>query len=149
MRGWEIVFLEKGLLGSVMTWAAFLFSKEGKVMKNNLIVFTLAIFLTSLAIAQTSWYVDDNTCPSVGSGTEIDPYCNMQDAINISINGDTVLVNSGNYIENINFQGKAITVISVSGPEATTISGGGSVVVFNSGEGTDSILVLFHSEWVS
>ena len=27
-------------------------------------------------------YVDDASCPSVGSGTENDPYCNLQTAVN-------------------------------------------------------------------
>src|SRR5262249_6581215 len=66
----------------------------------------------------------------------------IQLAINTAINGDTALVSPGTYNENINFNGKAITVKSESRPQNTIINGGklGSVVTFNSGEGRDSIL---------
>src|SRR5262245_55907747 len=66
----------------------------------------------------------------------------IQSAINTAINGDTALVSPGTYNENINFNGKAITVKSESGPQNTIIDGGklGSVVTFTSGEGRDSIL---------
>ncbi|MGE5303950.1 MAG: hypothetical protein ACM3TN_11595, partial [Alphaproteobacteria bacterium] len=36
----------------------------------------------------------------------------IQAAINSAVNSDTVLVAPGTYVENINFRGKAITVIS-------------------------------------
>jgi hypothetical protein len=60
----------------------------------------------------------------------------IQGAINVANNGDTVLVAPGTYYENINFNGKAITVTSSGGPSATIIDGGqnGSVVTFDSGE---------------
>src|SRR5262245_18383018 len=66
----------------------------------------------------------------------------IQSAINAAVNGDTALVAPGTYAENINFNGKAITVKSESGPQNTIIDGGklGSVVTFTSGEGRDSIL---------
>src|SRR5262249_16961561 len=66
----------------------------------------------------------------------------IQSAINVAIDGDTALVAPGTYNENINFNRKAITVKSESGPQRTIIDGGklGSVVTFTSGEGRDSIL---------
>lgn len=66
----------------------------------------------------------------------------IQNAINTAINGDTVLVAPGTYVENINFLGKAITVTSEGGPEVTVIDGNqaDSVVTFASGEGTSSVL---------
>jgi parallel beta-helix repeat protein len=72
-------------------------------------------------------------------------YSSIQDAIDAAVDGDTVLVDDGTYTENINFLGKAITVISVNGPESTIIDGNasGSVVTFDSGEGTNSVLSGF------
>jgi hypothetical protein len=78
------------------------------------------------------------------------PYPTIQDAIDAALDGDTVLVAPGTYVENIDFLGKAITVKSDQGPEVTVIDGGnpsnpdyGSVVTFKSGEGLDSRLEGF------
>src|SRR3990172_8268130 len=69
----------------------------------------------------------------------------IQGGINIANNGDTVLVADGMYVENINFMGKAITVTSVNGPASTTIDGSaaGSVITFNAGETSASLLSGF------
>jgi parallel beta-helix repeat protein len=70
------------------------------------------------------------------------PYTSIQAAITAANAGDTVLVHDGTYLENINFSGKAITVRSANGAAGTIIDGNasGSVVTFNSGEGSGSIL---------
>jgi serine protease len=66
----------------------------------------------------------------------------IQSAIDVATAGDTVLVAPGTYVENINFQGKAVTVESEQGAEVTVIDGNlaGPVVTFASGEGQASIL---------
>jgi hypothetical protein len=72
-------------------------------------------------------------------------YPTIQAGIAASSNGDTVLVSPGTYIENINFQGKSITVKSEQGAESTRIDGNqaGSTVMFDSGENENSILEGF------
>jgi parallel beta-helix repeat protein len=69
----------------------------------------------------------------------------IQAGINAANNGDSVLVAPGTYVENINFSGKAITVTSSGGPSVTIIDGNanGSVVTFNTGETTASVLSGF------
>ncbi|MBN4058832.1 spondin domain-containing protein [bacterium AH-315-J04] len=83
------------------------------------LLFTLA--LCCGASGQTTLYVDDDNCPSPGSGSVIDPYCSIQDAIVASVDGDTVEVAPGTYFEAIDFIGKAITLRSRDGAATTII----------------------------
>jgi nitrous oxidase accessory protein NosD len=66
----------------------------------------------------------------------------IQAAINAASNGDVVQVARGTYVENINFMGKAIHVVSEQGPQVTIIDGNqaGSVVTFGTHETPDSVL---------
>jgi len=99
---------------------------------------TIVITLTSTSLAFSEIiYVPDD-------------FQTIQGAIDNSVNGDSVLVRSGIYVENINFLGKAITVKSEGGPAVTIIDGGnavypdsGNVVLFLNGEGFDSVLEGF------
>ena len=72
-------------------------------------------------------------------------YSNIQSAIDESLDGDVVMVQNGTYLENINFEGKGITVTSVTGPDSTIIDGGGTdiVVTFDSNEDANSVLTGF------
>src|SRR5260370_28209979 len=69
----------------------------------------------------------------------------VQAGINAAKNGDTVLVGPGTYVENINFNGKAITLASSNGPAVTIIDGNhnGTVVTFNHSETASSVLSGF------
>src|SRR5262249_25806393 len=69
----------------------------------------------------------------------------IQAAIDVASNGDTVLVSPGTYKENIDFHGKAVTVVSVSGASVTIIDGQnlGIVVNFSTSEGPQSKLKGF------
>ena len=66
----------------------------------------------------------------------------IQAGIDVAVNGDTVLVAPGTYVEYIDFKGKAITVTSSGGALVTTIDGNqkGSVVLFQNWEGAGSVL---------
>ena len=77
-------------------------------------------------------YVPDD-CPTI------------QDAIDNASSGDTIIVKAGTYFETIDFIGKAIHLKSDSGSDCTTIDGSqaGSVVTFQNGESTDSLIEGF------
>jgi len=67
----------------------------------------------------------------------------IQEAIDIALNGDTVLVEPGIYQQNIFFSGKRIKLLSEDGPESTTISklvDGAPLVSFNGSEDSTTVL---------
>ena len=68
-----------------------------------------------------------------GTGTQLDPVSFIQQAVDIAIFGDTVVVGPGIYYENIVVDGKDIDIVgSPQDPSLTIIDGGGqgSVISF-------------------
>ena len=59
------------------------------------------------------WHVSTTGSDITGNGTEQYPFATIQHGINVSANTDTVLVQPGTYVENINYNGKLITVASL------------------------------------
>ncbi len=103
--------------------------------------FMLVSMLVVSAAQAGTLYVDVN-CPGPGDGSEADPYCSIQTAIDNALDTNEIVVAPGTYVEQINLAGKAITVRSSGGADVTTIDarGAGSVVTCENGEGPDTVL---------
>ncbi len=100
-----------------------------------------AVIVLAVSTAQGDIIYVDASCPG-GDGSELDPYCSIQTAIDNAVDTDEIVVAPGTYFECINFLGKAITLQSSDGADATTIDGTGNfhVVQCVSGEGLDTVL---------
>ncbi|MEJ2495491.1 MAG: hypothetical protein P8Y79_14320, partial [Ignavibacteriaceae bacterium] len=111
----------------------------------KIIIFSMVLFTPFLLLAQ-------------GNRINVpDDFAKIQDAINSSVDGDTILVAPGTYIENVNFRGKNIVLSShylfdedVSFINTTIIDGSNplfpdtaSVVIFMNGEENTAILQGF------
>ena len=97
-----------------------------------------AILITLMATLMFTTFAYAATL-EVGTGK---PYTTIQSAITAAKTNDLVKVYPGTYTENINFIGKAIKVRSANGPGVTIINGSasGTVVTFNTSEGSGSVL---------
>ncbi|MCK5520708.1 MAG: hypothetical protein KAI81_06320, partial [Candidatus Marinimicrobia bacterium] len=85
-------------------------------------------------------------------GSDSEPFATIQHAIDQTVDGDTILVYQGTYIENINFNGKNIvlgsqflTTQDTSYISSTIIDGNqnGSVVTFESNEDSTTLMTGF------
>ena len=100
------------------------------VRTSQAILIMLAVLAAPVLLqAQTTWYVDDDCAPP-GAGTELDPFCTIQDGVDAASDGDTVLVAPGTYTgggnRDISLFGKAITLKSSDGPSITIMDIEGS-----------------------
>ena len=100
-----------------------------------------AILITTITLFATLASADTLRVPA--------DHSTIQDAISAASNGDIIEVSPGTWYgpepDSLTFWGKAITVRSTDGPLVTTIlnQGLGSVLVFENGEGPDSVLEGF------
>lgn len=79
------------------------------LMKYLIPLFIITLFSAS-AFAQNTRYVPDD-------------FPSIQDGIDGSVNGDTLIVRDGTYFENLHLSGKSITLTSENGPTTTIIDG--------------------------
>ena len=84
-----------------------------------------AVTVLAVSTAQADTIHVDANCPGPGNGSEADPYCAIQTAIDNAVDTDEIVVAQGIYGEVINFVGKAITLRSSSGPDVTIIDPNG------------------------
>ena len=101
------------------------------------ILVLLPVFCAAAPVsAQTTWHVDDDCIPP-GSGAELDPFCTIQDGVNASSDGDTVLVGPGTYTgdgnRDVSLFGKTITLKSTDGPNSTVMDIEGSPSAIHGG----------------
>ncbi len=90
-----------------------------------------------------TWHVSTSGSDS-NDGSEGSPFATIQHGIDVSTDGDTVMVAAGTYLENINYNGKNIAVQGEN-KETTIIDGSqsGSVVTFENGEDSTAVLNEF------
>lgn len=103
--------------------------------------------LATTARAGVEIHVDAANCPGPGSGSEGDPFCSIQDAVDAAADTDEIVVEQGTYVGAIDLLGKAITLRSTDplNPAvvaATIIDGDGALhaVQCVSGEGAGTVL---------
>ena len=104
-----------------------------------------AVTVLAVSAAQADTLYVDVDCPGPGNGSEAEPYCSIQSAIDVAVDADEIVVARGTYFETIKFLGKAIWLHSSSGPQVTIIDAHqvGTVVTFDSFEGPDTVLEGF------
>ncbi|HEW79325.1 MAG TPA: hypothetical protein ENH34_05100 [Phycisphaerales bacterium] len=107
-------------------------------MRKLIVIWTCLLF--TIPCEADTFIVDPNG---------FEDFNNIQDAINYSWHGDTVIVRPGTYNENIYFNGRAITLTSENPNDPNVVdstiitANSGYSVTFDFGENSDSVLAGF------
>lgn len=89
----------------------------------------LSLFLALKAAYAAGIYVDSKICPTIGSGTSVDPFCRISDALQFAKSFDTITVRSGTYAEDIIISKRAKILCDRKTPTYITGSGEGGAVL--------------------
>ena len=119
----------------------------GRILFLTALLFVFSAFFPA---SGATWYVDGSV-PASGDGTSWEKALKtIQEGINASSDGDTVIVGVGTYVENIHFNGKNITLTSTDPLDSTVVANtiidgnqSGSVVTFSGTENETCLLSAF------
>jgi len=111
-------------------------------MKKSLILLIISCFGFTVSATAANWYVagigDD-----AAAGDIDNPFATIQQGIDASINGDSIIVSAGLYYENINYNGKRVILHAPDGPALTIIEPSdpsSPVIRFSSGENSSAVI---------
>lgn len=80
-----------------------------KLLKLAVSAAMLSATLTAVPVRAASTIYVDDSCSPPANGTQADPYCTIQEAVNASAAGDTIQVAQGTYNESVTVN-KALTI---------------------------------------
>ena len=127
-------------------WQVFCQNTSGETWGN------IWSFSTELGYYGPVWYISTTGSDILGDGSFENPFKTIQYGINTANINDTILVHPGTYLENINYNGKNITVGSLFLTTQDTIyisqtvidgDSNGSVIIFENGEDSTAVLTGF------
>lgn len=144
------------LIALILSIGGLMQAKDRKTIPITSLIFSMVLIsvaFSNLSVASETAGNNVVFTPESQSSSQVrvpGDYSTIQEAIDNVANGTVIIVEEGTYKENINFNGKEITLRSTdpsnSGVVAKTIIDGGNngpVVTFNSGEGRDAVLKGF------
>ncbi|MBN1213049.1 MAG: hypothetical protein JXA92_10760, partial [candidate division Zixibacteria bacterium] len=90
-------------------------------MKRLTSLLLLVLIGLPLSLTAAEYHVSVSGSDLKGTGAADDPFASIQHAIETAADGDTVWVEPGAYLENIDFSGKDLLVQAIDGPELTFV----------------------------
>jgi len=110
----DTVYAASSLVGNQLYYYA--------IKAKNIVSNTYSALSNVVSVRPTKvWYVA-TTGLNTNMGNSNTPLRSIQSAVNFSIDGDTILLNNGNYIENVEIFAKSIMVKSINGPDYVSVS---------------------------